>query len=165
MMNKRSFMTVLIRGGMMFSLSKLFTAGSAMAAEVIKKIRKTEAEWKKMLTPEQYEVVREEGTEYPFSSPLNNEKRHGTFTCVACDLPLFSSKAKFDSGTGWPSFYDALPGALETKTDTKLGMVRTEYHCTRCGAHHGHLFEDGPKPTGLRYCSNGVALKFIADKT
>ncbi len=165
MMNKRSFMTVLMRGGVVFSLSKFFMASAALAADVIQRIHKTDAEWKKMLTPEQYEVVRKEGTEYPFSSPLNSEKRHGLFNCVACDLPLFSSTTKFDSGTGWPSFYAALPGALETKTDTKLGMVRTEYHCARCGAHHGHLFEDGPKPTGLRYCSNGVALKFIEDKS
>jgi peptide-methionine (R)-S-oxide reductase len=122
---------------------------------------KTEAEWKKVLTPEQFHVLREEGTEYPFSSPLNNEKRKGTFVCAGCDLPLFESRTKFDSGTGWPSFYDFIPGRLGTKTDYKMVLPRIEYHCARCGGHHGHVFDDGPKPTGLRYCNNGVALKFV----
>ena len=114
-----------------------------------------------MLTPEQYNVLREEGTERPFTSPLLNEHREGTFVCAACDQPLFPTKYKFESGTGWPSFFDVLPGSIETKTDASLLMKRVEYHCARCGGHHGHVFEDGPKPTGLRYCSNGVALKFI----
>jgi peptide-methionine (R)-S-oxide reductase len=124
------------------------------------KIVKTNAEWKQQLTPEQYYVMREEGTERAFTSPLNAEKRDGTFVCAACGLPLFRSKAKYDSGTGWPSFYEAIPGAIETRTDYKLIYPRTEYHCARCGAHQGHVFKDGPQPTGLRYCNNGLALKF-----
>ena len=134
-----------------------------MAADKIEKINKSNAQWKKELSPQQYHVLREEGTERAFTSPLNNEKRSGTFSCVGCGLALFPSKFKYDSGTGWPSFYDALPGHVETKTDFLLIAPRTEYHCARCGGHHGHVFKDGPKPTGLRYCNNGVALKFIAD--
>ena len=121
----------------------------------------SDAEWKKRLTPAQYRVLREEDTEYPYSSPLNNEKRKGTYVCAGCDLPLFESRTKFDSGTGWPSFWQAIPGAVETRTDFKIGYPRDEYHCARCGGHQGHVFNDGPKPTGLRYCNNGVALKFI----
>jgi peptide-methionine (R)-S-oxide reductase len=123
---------------------------------------KTNDQWRKILTPQQYHVLREEGTERPFSSPLNDEKRAGIFACVACDLPLFESKMKYNSGTGWPSFFDHIKGNLETKQDFTLIAPRTEYHCTRCGGHHGHVFDDGPAPTGLRYCNNGVALKFIA---
>jgi peptide-methionine (R)-S-oxide reductase len=130
-------------------------------APKIEKIVKTEAEWRRLLTPAQFSVLREEGTERPFSSPLNDEKRKGTFVCAGCDLPLFDSRTKYDSGTGWPSFYDFLPGSLGTKTDYKLIYPRTEYHCARCGGHQGHVFNDGPKPTGLRYCNNGVALKFL----
>jgi len=135
-------------------------APGAQAAR-IDKVVKTEDEWRKLLTPEQFDVLRQEGTERPFSSPLNKEKRKGIFACVACDLRIFESRTKYDSGTGWPSFYDFLPGTLETKVDHKLFVPRTEYHCARCGGHHGHVFDDGPKPTGLRYCNNGVALKFI----
>jgi peptide-methionine (R)-S-oxide reductase len=127
----------------------------------IDKVVKTEDEWRKLLTPAQFSVLRQEGTERPFTSPLNNEKRKGTFVCVACELPLFESRTKYDSGTGWPSFYDVIKGRVETTTDFKLVYPRTEYHCARCGGHHGHVFNDGPKPTGLRYCNNGVALKFI----
>ena len=127
----------------------------------IEKIVKTEEEWKKILTPEQFYVLRKEGTERPFSSPLDKEKRKGTFLCAGCDLPLFESSTKFDSGTGWPSFYRAIDGRLETTIDRKLIYPRTEYHCARCGGHHGHVFDDGPKPTGLRYCNNGVVLKFV----
>ena len=127
----------------------------------IEKIVKTEEEWKKILTPEQFYVLRKEGTERPFSSPLDKEKRNGTFLCAGCDLPLFESSTKFDSGTGWPSFYRAIDGRLETTVDHKLIYPRTEYHCARCGGHHGHVFDDGPKPTGLRYCNNGVVLKFV----
>jgi peptide-methionine (R)-S-oxide reductase len=118
-------------------------------------------EWKKLHSGLEYDVLREEGTERPFSSPLNNEKRAGVFACKGCGLPLFTSRMKFDSGTGWPSFITSIPGALATKRDTSLMMVRTEYHCIRCGSHHGHLFDDGPPPTHERWCSNGIALSFI----
>jgi peptide-methionine (R)-S-oxide reductase len=121
----------------------------------------SDAEWKARLTAMQYYVLREEGTEQAHSSPLNDEKREGTYHCVACDNKLFASTTKYDSGTGWPSFYDHLPGSLGTKKDYKLILPRTEYHCARCGGHHGHVFDDGPQPTGLRYCNNGVALKFV----
>jgi peptide-methionine (R)-S-oxide reductase len=122
---------------------------------------KSNADWEALLPPESYRVLFEESTEPPGSSPLNKEKRIGTYICAACQQPLFSSATKFDSGTGWPSFYDAIPAALETKQDFKLIVPRTEYHCARCGGHQGHLFHDGPRPTGLRYCNNGVALRFI----
>jgi peptide-methionine (R)-S-oxide reductase len=121
---------------------------------------KSNQEWKAELTPQQYDVMREEGTERPFTSPLLDEHRKGVFACAGCGLPLFDADAKFDSGTGWPSFFQAMPEHVETKTDHKLLMARTEYHCARCGAHQGHVFNDGPQPTGLRYCNNGVALKF-----
>ena len=118
-------------------------------------------EWKKRLPAESFHVLREEGTERAGTSPLNDEKRAGVFVCAGCGQPLFSSPMKFDSGTGWPSFFTAIPGALETKRDFHMILPRTEYHCTRCGGHHGHVFKDGPAPTGLRYCNNGVALKFV----
>lgn len=126
----------------------------------IETIELTEAEWKAKLTPAQYKVLRKDGTERPFSSPLNDEKREGIYACAGCDLPLFESGTKFDSGTGWPSFYAAIPNHIGTSTDYKLILPRTEYHCARCGGHHGHVFKDGPQPTGLRYCNNGVALTF-----
>jgi len=122
----------------------------------------TDAEWKQRLTPEQYRVLRKEGTERAGSSALNDEKRKGTYHCAGCDLALFTSDMKFDSGTGWPSFFTTLPDTFETKTDYHLLYPRTEYHCARCGGHHGHVFDDGPRPTGKRYCNNGVALKFVA---
>jgi peptide-methionine (R)-S-oxide reductase len=121
----------------------------------------SDAQWRQRLTPAQYHVLREAGTERPGSSPLNGEKRAGMYHCAGCDLPLFSSATKFESGTGWPSFYAPLPDALGTKTDFLLIIPRTEYHCARCDGHHGHVFGDGPKPTGKRYCSNGVALRFV----
>ena len=123
----------------------------------------TDAQWRQRLTPAQYNVLREEGTERAGTSPLNAEKRKGTFQCAGCDLPLFASTMKYESGTGWPSFFTTLPGAVQTKRDFLLVLPRTEYHCARCGGHHGHLFEDGPKPTGLRYCNNGLALKFVVE--
>ena len=119
-----------------------------------------DAEWKRRLSAEQYEVLRREGTERPFTSPLNDEKRQGMFRCAGCGQPLFTSDAKFDSGTGWPSFFQPLPGAIETKRDYHLILPRTEYHCSRCGGHQGHVFDDGPAPSGKRFCNNGVALKF-----
>ena len=126
-------------------------------------IVKTEDEWKACLTPEEFHILRKEGTERSFSHPLNKEYRPGKYVCAGCETPLFKSDMKFDSGTGWPSFYTTLPGVFETKSDRKLFMQRTEYHCARCGGHHGHVFEDGPDPTGIRYCNNGTALKFIPD--
>lgn len=122
----------------------------------------TEAEWRAKLTPQQFAVLRKEDTERPFTSTLNNEDRAGSFVCAGCDLPLFSSKTKYDSGTGWPSFYQPLQNAVGTKEDNTLFSKRTEVHCRRCGGHLGHVFNDGPKPTGLRYCMNGVAMKFVA---
>lgn len=127
----------------------------------IERLKKPHTEWRQLLTPEQYGVLFEEDTEYPHSSPLNREKREGTFICAACYLPLFSSNAKFESGTGWPSFFQPLTGHIGTTTDYKLLVPRTEYHCIRCGGHQGHVFDDGPAPTGQRYCNNGVALKFV----
>ena len=128
----------------------------------IGKVAKTPDEWRVLLTPVQYQVLREEGTERPFTSPLNDEKRKGTFVCAGCALPLFESRTKYDSGTGWPSFWDSIKGRVETKDETRwVGYHVEEYHCARCGGHQGHIFEDGPKPTGLRYCNNGVALKFV----
>lgn len=118
-------------------------------------------EWRKRLDPQQFHILREEGTERPGTSPLNNEKRPGIFVCIGCNLPLFTSEMKYESGTGWPSFFTTIPGAFGTSTDYKLILPRTEYHCARCAGHHGHVFDDGPAPTRQRWCNNGVALKFI----
>ena len=134
------------------------TAAAGGAAEF--EITHTDAEWRKLLTPDQYAVLRHEATERPFSSPLDHESRRGTFACVGCGLDLFSSTTKFDSGTGWPSFWAPLDKAVGTTRDTSLDEVRTAVHCRRCGGHLGHVFDDGPKPTRLRYCINGVILKF-----
>jgi len=120
----------------------------------------SDAEWKERLAPDSYAVLRKEATERPFTSLLNNEKREGIFACAGCGLDLFTSDKKYESGTGWPSFWDVIPGAMGTKTDFKIVVPRTEYHCARCGGHQGHVFKDGPQPTGLRYCNNGVALTF-----
>jgi peptide-methionine (R)-S-oxide reductase len=126
-------------------------------------VTKTAAEWRRQMSPQQYRVLREHGTEHPGSSPLNREKRKGIFACAGCELPLFSSDTKYESGTGWPSFWQPMPHAVETSTDRSLLMVRTEVHCRRCGGHLGHVFNDGPRPTGLRYCMNGVAMTFKPD--
>jgi peptide-methionine (R)-S-oxide reductase len=126
-------------------------------------VTKTDEEWRRLLTPAQYQVLRQEATERAFSSPLLDEHRKGTFACAGCELPLFKSETKFESGTGWPSFWSPIEGAVGTKRDWSFGMHRTEVHCRRCGGHLGHVFGDGPQPTGLRYCMNGVALKFVPE--
>ncbi|MGQ0529889.1 MAG: peptide-methionine (R)-S-oxide reductase MsrB [Panacagrimonas sp.] len=148
-------------------ISRLLAASAGVAlvpssfAADFTPLKKSKSEWKNLLPKDAYEILFEEDTERPFSSPLNDEKRAGTFICAACALPLFESKTKYDSGTGWPSFFDTIAGRVATKTDYKLILPRTEYHCARCGGHQGHVFDDGPKPTGLRYCNNGLALKFV----
>jgi peptide-methionine (R)-S-oxide reductase len=165
-LSKRTFLGLLAGGAatlcLLPALGKHAGAAEKMAGDPsLVKIVKTDAEWKKILTPEQSEILRQEGTEPPFSSALLHEKRDGVYACAGCGLELFPSKFKFHSGTGWPSFFDVIPGRVATKTDHKLFMERTEYHCARCGGHQGHIFTDGPKPTGLRYCNDGLALKFI----
>lgn len=157
-MNRRQIMSLLSLFGLG---TELTTANAADAAASPAVLRLSEAEWKQRLSPAAFRVLRQEGTEAPGSSPLNGEKRKGVFHCAGCELPLFSSDAKYESGTGWPSFHTPLPGALATKTDFKLLLPRTEYHCARCEGHQGHVFDDGPRPSGKRYCNNGVALKFV----
>lgn len=151
-MNRRTFLAA--------GAALPFLARGATAASDTFEITRSEADWKALLTDAEYRVMRDEGTERAFTSPLNNEKRAGLFLCKGCDLPLYSSAAKYDSGTGWPSFWDVLPNAIGTRKDRKLFMVRTECHCRRCGSHLGHIFDDGPQPTGKRHCLNGVSLKF-----
>jgi peptide-methionine (R)-S-oxide reductase len=155
-MNRRQFFT---------NVAGLWLAGAlpAFAKEGadVTPLTKSKSAWKALLPPDQYGVLFEENTERPFSSALNHEKRSGTFICAACFLPLSDTAHKFDSGTGWPSFWDVLPGAVGTRKDYKLVLPRTEYHCARCGGHQGHVFDDGPAPTGLRYCNNGLALQFV----
>jgi len=138
---------------------RVFSASKADQTQF--EITKTEEEWKKLLTPEQFNVLRKHGTEYAFSSPLDKHYAPGTYHCAGCDLPVYSSETKYDSGTGWPSFWKPLDDAIGTREDRSLFTTRTEVHCRRCGGHLGHVFDDGPKPTGLRYCMNGVAMKFV----
>lgn len=159
-MRRRLGLSLLIGMPLLSRLARAQGAGASTSAAP-SPLRLSDAQWRARLTPEQYRVLRDEGTERPFSSPLNDEKRSGRYHCVGCDLPLFSSSAKYDSGTGWPSFHTALPGVFGTRRDFKLLVPRTEYHCARCGGHHGHVFDDGPPPTGKRYCNNGVALRFV----
>jgi peptide-methionine (R)-S-oxide reductase len=160
-MKRRSFLAAMLGTASIPLMRTAAFAETEAGMAKIEKIRRTEAEWRKLLTPAQFEVLRDDGTERAGSSPLNDEKRKGEYRCAGCDLALFTSEMKYDSGTGWPSFYTTIPGRLETKRDFKLILPRTEYHCVRCGGHQGHVFNDGPPPTGQRWCNNGVALKFV----
>ncbi len=160
-MNRRNFSILASLAGLAGGASWLSLRASAENAEVFE-INKTAEEWKAVLTPQQFAVMREEATERAWTSSLLEEHRKGTFTCAGCALPLYASETKYDSGTGWPSFFDVLPNAVGKKEDKTLFSTRTEVHCKRCGGHLGHVFEDGPQPTGLRYCMNGVSLNFVA---
>ncbi len=162
-MNRRTFMQTLLALAVapLAIVTRLRGAEGDEPTERVEPLDKPHEQWRPLLTREQYSVLFEEATERPFSSPLNEEKREGSYLCAACFLPLFASAAKFDSGTGWPSFWQALPGRVGTSTDFKLFLPRTEYHCVRCGGHQGHVFDDGPPPTGQRYCNIGVALRFV----
>ena len=157
LVSKRQFLSL----SSMAAIGLSFGCGREVSAKARFAVNKTEAEWRKILSPAAYNVLRREDTETPYTSRLNKEKRPGTYICAGCAKPLYSSKTKFESGTGWPSFYAPLAGGVGTTTDYKIGVPRTEVHCARCGGHLGHVFDDGPKPTGKRYCMNGVAMKFI----
>lgn len=160
-MNRREFLgtTFLAATAGIFAVRHI-VAGPANASEGTFEITKTDEEWRAILSEAQFQVLRKEDTERPFTSPLNDEKRVGNFHCAGCDLPVYGSYAKYDSGTGWPSFYESLKDAVGTKEDNSLFATRTEVHCRRCGGHFGHVFDDGPKPTGMRHCINGLALTF-----
>lgn len=156
--NRRAFIGVAGAAGAALTF---LSVGRANGASRSFEFALSDSDWRKRLGPERYRILREAGTERPYSSPLNKEHRRGTFACAGCGLPLFSSTTKFDSGTGWPSFFRPLPNAIATRADHSLLMERTEVLCRRCGGHLGHVFDDGPRPTGLRYCMNGLALKFV----
>lgn len=160
-MNRREFLSGAAIGIFALALPHQLLANNERKGYMGEKIVKSDDEWEGLLTPQQFDVLRKEGTEPPFSSYLNKEYGEGQYVCAACALPLFESSAKFDSGTGWPSFYQPIAGSTESKRDFKMILPRTEYHCGRCGGHQGHVFNDGPKPTGQRWCNNGVALKFV----
>ncbi|MCP3983481.1 MAG: peptide-methionine (R)-S-oxide reductase MsrB [bacterium] len=163
-MNRRSFVRSCVQLAGLAATGSLLGGTRVLAAKRdFDGIEKSRAEWQKLLPPNVYGVLFEEDTERAFSSPLNDEKREGVFLCAACNLPLFASATKFDSGTGWPSFWAPIEGRVEIKKDYRLILPRTEYHCARCGGHQGHVFEDGPKPTGQRWCNNGLALRFVPD--
>ena len=158
-MNRRHFVTSLAA---LFAAHRIAEAAGKPEDPIrIEKLKLSDEEWKKRLPADSYQVLRHEATEPPGSSALNHEKRKGYFACAGCDLPLFTSDKKYESGTGWPSFWAPIPGRLETKTDYRIIVARTEYHCARCEGHQGHVFDDGPPPTGKRYCNNGLALKFV----
>jgi peptide-methionine (R)-S-oxide reductase len=159
-MSTRRLLLAQAAGG--FAMAATASFGTAAGALETFQVTRTDAEWRKRLTEDQYTVLRESGTERPFTSPLLHEKRHGTFACVGCGHDAFSSETKYDSRTGWPSFWKALDAGIGTTSDTSLGMMRTAVHCSVCGGHLGHVFDDGPKPTGLRYCMNGLAMTFKA---
>jgi peptide-methionine (R)-S-oxide reductase len=182
MITRRKLLQAAIAAGVWHVFKNIGFAGQASSMKEIESVQKnwrallakdfkapspseplklSKEEWRKRLDPAQFQILREEGTEGPGTSVLNGEKRPGVFVCAACSLPLFTSAMKYESGTGWPSFFTTIPGVFGTRTDYKLILPRTEYHCIRCGGHHGHLFNDGPKPTGQRWCNNGIALKFI----
>jgi len=160
-MKRRTFLKSILATAALISLPRLLYANPHEDAVMIEKINKTDSAWRKSLSPQQYHVLRDAGTEGPFSSELNKQYDQGQYVCAACALPLFDSSAKFDSGTGWPSFYQPIAGHTEIKRDFKMILPRSEYHCIRCGGHQGHVFNDGPEPTGQRWCNNGVALQFI----
>ncbi len=171
-MNRRSFVrTVGMLSAVPLAGARIHTEGRRMTGPEKEPaqdndwepLEKSEKEWKEILTPEEFDILRKEGTERAFTSPLNDEQRAGTFICAGCFLPLFSAEAKFDSGTGWPSFTAPIEGNMDTKLDFKLIWPRTEYHCARCGGHQGHVFDDGPEPTGKRWCNNGLALDFVPE--
>ena len=164
MPDRRTLFGALAAGVAGFFGWRLLDGESEVAQARTFEVSKTAAEWRQQLSSQQFHVLREHGTEWAGSSPLNREKRRGVFSCAGCNLPLFSSDTKYESGTGWPSFWQPLRDAVETKTDRSLLMARTEVHCRRCGGHLGHVFNDGPRPTGLRYCMNGVAMSFTADQ-
>jgi peptide-methionine (R)-S-oxide reductase len=163
MINRRTLLTAGVALSAIAAATGFGEAEPMTASDTIDYRSLSDADWRKRLTPDQYMILRRHGTERAGTSPLNKEKRKGTFVCAGCDLPLFSSDTKFESGTGWPSFYQPLPNAVATKSDRSFFMTRTEVHCARCLGHLGHVFDDGPPPTGLRYCMNGVAMKFIPE--
>ena len=165
MINRRTLLTAGVALSAVATAAQFSKAEPMTASDTVDYRHLSDMDWRQRLTANQYMVLRQHSTERPGSSPLNKEKRKGRFACAGCDLPLFSSDTKFESGTGWPSFYQPLPNAVETTTDRSFFMTRTEVHCSRCLGHLGHVFDDGPPPTGLRYCMNGVALKFLPDSS